>query len=205
MRALLLVLVAGVASAQGYAPRGGGVSSGQVISIVQDAGIVDPITADDVRTVTLGEPFSHRSLILTEADTTKAALTILNGRLYLANSTNNPSAYIQYTAEFGFFTGGGNWFNCAGCAYFTDVIYPRQNGIPIAIGDADGVTIACQSSPGTCDAAHKGAAVCVTETASSATRICRCIRTSSSGDYRWLNTDNSTRGSTTTDCPDTTP
>lgn len=157
-----------------------------------------------VQEAVLAEDLSLNSLVLTKNESGADTLVILGGRLRLAPFEVNGNAWIDFDVSSGI-RFGQQMNNCAGCALLTDVILPRQNGVPVTVGDADGVAIACQSSPGTCDAAHKGAAVCVTETASSATKICRCIRTSSSGDYRFLNTDNSTRGSTTTDCPDTTP
>lgn len=159
---------------------------------------------DHLTSALLGRDLSLRTLVLTKNEVGADTLVLLGGRLRLAPYEVNANAWIDYDVSTGI-RFGQQMNNCAGCALLTDVIYPRQNGIPVTIGDADGVTIACQSSPGTCDSTHKGAAVCVTESASSATRICRCIRTSSTGDYRWLNTDNSTRGTTTTDCPDTTP
>jgi hypothetical protein len=161
--------------------------------------------APDVTATMLGRDLSLSTLVLTHNETGTDTLILLGGRLRLAPVEINANAWIDFDVSSGI-RFGQQMNNCAGCALLTDVIFPRQSGVPLAIGGNDGVKIGCASSPGTCDATHKGAAVCVTETATSATRICRCILTTSvAGDYRWLNTDNATRGSSTTDCPDTTP
>jgi hypothetical protein len=168
---------------------------------------VDSMTPTDVRTVTLGEPFSLRALTLTEADATKPALEILNGRLYMANRAANPQAYIQYVPEFGWTVGGSNWFNCPGCMIATDSLYSRQMDRPVSIDQAHGLRLAPQASVDACGttAAPEGTVKTLAATASSATRTCRCILTQSGGNYRWLNDDTNTRGTTTSDCPETTP
>lgn len=161
-------------------------------------------TASDFEAVSLGTNASFEDLTLAGTSSTSDALTILSGRVRMAPISVSGNAVFYYDASIGFVF--NSQINVApGGPVFADYLLPRQNSLPVTLGDADGSTFALQSSPGACDAAHKGAIVGVSESASSATRLCRCIRTSSSGNYRWLNMDNSTRGSTTTDCPDTTP
>lgn len=160
-------------------------------------------TGSDFVTLGLGEDVSFARLTVAGDDNSADAITILSGRLRFAPSTT-ASAVLYWSASNGF--NFGNQVNmCDGCYIAVDNIAPKQSSVPLTLGDGDGTAFFCQASPGTCDATHKGAVTCVSESASSATRLCRCIRTSSTGDYRWLNMDNATRGTTTTDCPDTTP
>jgi hypothetical protein len=184
---LLAVLLALPAAAQGVLP-----SSGVLLS------------PEDVDRVLPGMDGTMRSLVLVgTGSSTAETLVILSGRIRMAPSTVNGNALFYWGAS-GFYL--DNQVNiAAGAAILVDYLVPRQSSIPLSVGDSDGTLFALQASPGTCDAAHKGAVVGVSESVTSATRLCRCIRTSSTGDYRWLNMDNATRGSTTTDCPDTTP
>ena len=204
---LLAVVLAGSVLAQGYAPSGSaGLTRTQVSRLIADAGVVT--SADDVQAVTLGEELSLRTLTLTQADSTLDTLVILNGRLRLAPANSNSGAYIQYVPEAGFyFGGGGAVYNCAGCFLATDSLYSRQNDRPVSVDQSHGLRITPQASLGECGttAEPPGTIKNLSATASSATRTCKCILTSSTGDYRWFNMDNHTRGSTTTDCPDTTP
>jgi hypothetical protein len=161
-------------------------------------------TSADLVATMLGEDISAETMVLAgTGDASDDTLTLLSGRIRMVPSTVNANALFYFDAS-GFKL--DNQVNvAAGAAILVDYVVPRQNSIPLSLGDSDGSVFALQASPGTCDAAHKGAVVGVSESATSATRLCRCIRTSSSGDYRWLNMDNATRGTTTTDCPDTTP
>lgn len=161
-------------------------------------------TGDDWVRTGLGQRMSLEHLTITGTSSSDDALTLLSGRIRMAPSTVSSGAIFYFDPSIGFVF--NNQINvAAGGPVFADYLLPRQNSLPVTVGDADGTIFACQSSPGTCDTSHKGAVVCVSESASSATRLCRCIKTSSTGDFRWLNMDNATRGSTTTDCPDTTP
>lgn len=186
---LLVLLAALPAMGQGYMPS--------------RMGSAPVRTAADFERVSLGTKPSFEDLILAGTSASADALTILSGRIRMAPSTVNGNAVFYFNSS------GFNLDNqvniAAGAALLSDYVVPRQNALPLNLGDSDGSVFALQASPGTCDVAHKGAIVGVSESASSATRLCRCIRTSDSGDYRWLNMDNATRGSTTTDCPDTTP
>jgi hypothetical protein len=184
---LLAALLALPAMGQGYLPQRGVL-----------------LSADDVDRALTGQSLSLRSLVLVgTGSSTSDTLVILSGRIRMAPNTVNGNALFYFNSN-GFNI--DNQLNiAAGAAVLVDYVVPRQNSIPVSLGDSDGTTFALQASPGTCDAAHKGAVVGVSESASSATRLCRCILTASGGNYRWLNMDNSTRGTTTTDCPDTTP
>jgi hypothetical protein len=184
---LMVVLLALPAMGQGILPR-----SNVLLS------------SEDVERALTGQELSLRSLVLVGTGSSTAdTLVILSGRIRMAASTVNANAVFYFNAN------GFNLDNqlniAAGAAVLVDYVVPRQNSIPVTLGDSDGAAFSLQASPGTCDSAHKGAVVGVSESASSATRLCRCILTSSAGDYRWLNMDNATRGSTTTDCPDTAP
>lgn len=161
-------------------------------------------TGEDFVRVGLGEDVSYEHVTITGTSSSADALTILSGRIRMAPSTVSSGAIFYFDPSIGFVLNGQ--LNIApGGPVFADYLLPRQNSLPVTVGDSDGTVFACQSSPGTCDAAHKGAVLCVNESATSATRLCRCILTASGGDYRWLNMDTATRGSTTTDCPDTAP
>lgn len=185
---LLALLLALPAMGQGYLPSS------------------RPVSPETVQASLVGEPIAARTLTLAGDGTyTSDALIFHSGQLRLVPTTVTATGYMRWNSTIEGFDFGKALIACAGCDTYLDKIVPRQASIPVTIGDADGTTFACQASPGTCDAAHKGAVVCVSESATSATRLCRCILTQTAGNYRWLNMDNATRGAGTTDCPDTTP
>jgi hypothetical protein len=191
---LLAVLLALPAMGQGYRPTPGWSMSS-----------TPPVrTGEDFVRTGLGQDVSFEKVTVTGTCNTCDAINVLSGKIRMAPSTVSSGALFWFDSGTGFNL-GSQLLIAAGGAMFADYLVPRQNALPLTLGDSDGTTMALQASPGTCDAAHKGAIVGVTESATSATRLCRCIRTSDSGNYRWLNMDNATRGSTTTDCPDTAP
>lgn len=205
--ALLAATLAGAGAVYVFGPSFS--SAGRIGGIINSSPPAsDPVgstvvTGDDFVRTGLGEDVSFEKVTVTGTSSTEDAITILSGRLRMAPKTV-ASAVIYWDVNNGFNV--GNQLNmCDGCYIAVDNLAPKQAAIPLTIGDGDGTSFYCQASPGTCDTTHKGAVVCVSESASSATRLCRCIKTSSSGNFRWLNMDNATRGTTTTDCPDTTP
>lgn len=165
-------------------------------------------TPEQVQASLVGEEVAMRSLTLAGNGTyTADVLTLHSGQIRMVPTTVAANGYIRWNDSIEGFDFGKPIINCAGCAARIDIIEPRQATVPVRIDGAHGLRIGLQSAVGTCGSSEEpeGTTIQLAATASSATRLCRCIRTSSSGDYRWFNMDNATRGSTTTDCPETTP
>jgi hypothetical protein len=87
-----------------------------------------------------------------------------------------------------------------------DNLFSKTTSEPIKINGTYGQLLVPRSTVDTCGTtqAPEGVYVQLVSTASSATRVCHCIRVTSGGVYHWQNADTLAYGSTTTDCPETT-
>lgn len=122
-------------------------------------------------------------------------------RLHLDSGVAN--AIMYYQAEVGFVIETALKMG-SGQAITFDNRFASTANTPLS--DYGAWRLVPQSSLGTCGATAtpEGAYVQLSATASSKTRICHCIRLTTSGAYRWLNDDTKAAGTTTDDCPEST-